>query len=326
MKHPRTRRGPLASGLTAALLALTLAACGGDPEPAGDDSEAGSPTPSGSSSASSDFPVTLESGEGEITLESQPERIVSLSPSATESLFAIGAGEQVVAADEYSNFPAEAPTTDLSGFDPNVEAILSYEPDLVIASADTNDLVAGLDAAGVPTLISGAPADIESGYDNFALLGMATGRVDETAAFVSDLRGRISDALDAAPQDADVRVYHELDDTYFAASSNSFIGSVYEAMGATNIADGADSDGSGFPQLTAEAVIAADPQLIVITDQVSYTAEDVAQRPGWGDVAAVRSDSIVTVDADIASRWGPRLPQFIDAVAEAMNQVPAVTG
>ncbi|WP_275100786.1 ABC transporter substrate-binding protein [Serinicoccus marinus] len=92
------------------------------------------------------------------------------------------------------------------------------------------------------------------------------------------------------------------------------------------MADEADADGTGYPQLTEEAIIEADPQLIVITDQVSYTAEDVAQRPGWSEISAVQNDNIVTVDADIASRWGPRLPQLVSTLADAMSEVTVPAG
>jgi iron complex transport system substrate-binding protein len=298
--------------------ALLVAGCG--------DGEADTAAERSSSpSASAQFPVTIDTPVGEVTIEEQPQRIVSLSPSATESLFAIGAGDQVVAADAYSNYPQQAPTTELSGFEPNVEAIVGYQPDLVVAANDADDMVASLEELEIPVLISPAPATVEEGYDGIAALGLATGHVDETAEVVSQLRSDIEQALAQAPE-REVRVYHELDDTFFAASSYGFIGSVYAEMGAENIADAADKEKSGFPQMTEEAIIGADPELIVITDEVTYTAEDVAQRPGWGNVSAVKNDNIVTVNSDIASRWGPRLPQLIDAVAEAMETVPANAG
>ena len=250
----------------------------------------------------------------------RPQRIVSLSPMGTEVLFAIGAGEQVVAVDEFSYYPPEAPVTDLSGWSPNVEAVLSYEPDLVVISNDANNLVAGLDAVGVGIHLSPAPVNLEQGYVTILDLGIAVGRLDEALALVEDLQAEIDAGLDAGPG-VPIRVYHELDNTFFSVSSNSFIGAVYAAMGAENIADEADADGYGYPQLTEEYIIEADPELIVITDQVGYTPEDVAARPGWGEVSAVRNGNIVMVVADTASRWGPRLPQFIDAVAEALQSV-----
>lgn len=267
--------------------------------------------------AMGDFPVTIESDGGTWTIESAPERIVSLSPTATEILFAIGAGDQIVAVDAFSYFPEEAPVTELSGFDPNVEAVIAFDPDFVVISNDANDLVASLTALDIPVLVSSAPADIEGGYATMADLGVATGHVDTTAEVIAGLREEIAAAFAVAP-DTEVRVYHELSESLFSASSFGFVGSVYAEMGAFNIADEADVDAGGFPQLTEEYIIAADPELIVITDQVGYTAEDLAARPGWSEITAVKNGNIVVVNADIASRWGPRLPQFIQAVADAV--------
>lgn len=312
MKQIRTL--PVALALAAS---LTIAGCGD-----GDTSSSADASPTASSA---DFPVTIDAVNGEVVLEEQPERIVSLSPSATEILFAIGAGDQVVAADDYSTYPAQAPTTELSAYDPNVEAIAGYAPDLVVIANDTNGIVGALAKLDIPTIVNPAPATIDEGYDGVAALGLATGHVDETATVVTEMRAAVDDALDAAPQEG-LRVYHELDETFYAASSNSFIGSVYDALGATNIADPADKPKSGYPQVTEEAIIAADPELIVITDQVSYTADDVASRPGWEDVSAVRNGNIVTVDADISSRWGPRLPQLVESIADALASVKTPVG
>ncbi|MEM9563218.1 MAG: ABC transporter substrate-binding protein [Actinomycetota bacterium] len=324
-----------------AALGLVAAACGDD-----DTSEAADDTSSASASAESDgdestetamdedavedeaagdFPVTIESDGGTWTIEAAPERIVSLSPTATEILFAIGAGDQVIAADAFSDYPPEAPTTELSGFDPNVEAVTAFEPDLVVIANDANELVASLTALDIPVLVSPAPPDLEQGFDEMAAIGLATGRVDETAEAVASLRAELADAFSDAP-DVPARVYHELDETFFSASSNSFIGAVYAELGASNIADEADTDGFGFPQLTEEYIVDADPEIIVITDQVSYTADDLAARPGWDQLTAVRAGNIVTVDADIASRWGPRLPQFVIAISEALSTVEAGAG
>ncbi|SOC57887.1 ABC transporter substrate-binding protein [Ornithinimicrobium cerasi] len=272
------------------------------------------------------FPVTVDSDSGEVTIQARPERIVSLSPSATEILFAIGAGDQVIAADQFSTYPAEAPTTDLSGFDPNVEAIVAYEPDLVVIATDANDLVASLGELDIPVLAQEAPVDVEAGYDLVAGLGQATGQVDGTAELVATMRAEMEEALASAADAEGVRVYHELDDTFFSASSASFIGSIYSALGAVNVADEADTEGTGYPQLTEEAVIEANPQLIVVTDQGASTAEDVAARPGWDAVDAVRTGSIVSVDADIASRWGPRLPQLVTSLAEAITEAAVPAG
>ena len=293
------------------------------------DSDAGSGGPTdtagtreGEEPAGDGFSVTIQTDGGTWTLDSPPQRIVSLSPAATEILFAIGAGPQVVAVDNWSTYPPEAPATDLSGFDPNIEAIASYEPDLVVIANDTGDLVAGLVALDIPVLVSATPFDISGGYGAVAALGAVTGHVTEAREVIETMRSDMAAALANAP-DVSIRVYHELDSTYYAVSSNSFIGAVYAALGAANIADEADTEGYGYPQLTEEYIIEADPQLIVITAQTAYTAEDVAARAGWESVSAVRNGRILVVNADIASRWGPRLPQFVAAIAEALAAIAA---
>lgn len=330
MTRPRPFPSLRLGAATTAALALTLAACatdagdGADPAPA--DASGGSDDAQVTTTAAGDFPVTVHSGDGEIVLEERPERIVSLSPSSTEILFAIGAGDQVVAADQFSTYPEEAPTTDLDGFSPNVEAIVGYEPDLVVIANDSNDLVASLTELDVPVLVNAAPVDIESGYAGMADLGLATGHVDETAEVIAQMREEVAAALEDAPTDAGVRVYHELDETLFSASSYGFVGSVYTELGATNIADEADADRTGFPQLTEEAVVEANPQLIVIQSTATYTPEDVAARPGWEEIDAVRNGNIVVVDADISSRWGPRLPQLVDELARALDKAAVPAG
>ena len=294
---------------------------------AGSDAGSGGPTDTedtreGKGPDGDGFSVTIRSDGGTWTLDSPPARIVSLSPAATEILFAIGAGRQVVAVDNWSTYPPEAPTTDLSGFDPNIEAITAYEPDLVVIVNDTNNLVASLTALDIPVLVSANPLAIEGGYGVVAALGAATGHVTEAREVIETMRADMAAALANAP-DVPIRVYHELDSTYYAVSSNSFIGSVYAALGTSNIADEADTEGYGYPQLTEEYIIEADPQLIVITDLTAYTADDVAARPGWESVSAVRDGNILVVNADIASRWGPRLPQFVGTLVEALAAIAA---
>ena len=294
---------------------------------AGSDTGNGGPTEAGATQdaqepAGNGFPVTIESVGGTWTLDAVPQRIVSLSPTSTEILFAIGAGPQVVAVDNWSTYPPEAPTTELSGFDPNIEAITSYEPDLVVIANDTNELVAGLTALDIPVFVSASPFDISGGYGAVAALGAATGHPTEAQDVIETMQAEIAEALANAPE-VPIRIYHELDDTHFSVSSNSFIGAVYAALGTVNIADPADGDGYGYPQLTEEYIIEADPELIIITDLLAYTADDVAARPGWETVTAVRDGNILVVNADIASRWGPRLPQFVTTIVEALAAIAA---
>jgi iron complex transport system substrate-binding protein len=255
------------------------------------------------------FPVTLAAANGKVALAKQPARIVSLSPSATEDLFAIGAGPQVVAVDDQSNYPAAAPRTKLSGFTPNVEAIAAYRPDLVVTAYDVNNVVSAL-----------GPPHLNAAYGQMLQLGRATGHVKDAYALVTRLRARVRAIVAAVPKGRPLSVYHELSPDYYSASSNSFIGRIYRLFGLTNIADAADKTGSGYPQLSGEYILAQDPQLIVLSDTkcCRQSAATVAARPGWSGIAAVRSGEVVPADDDVASRWGPRIVQFVASVGNAV--------
>jgi iron complex transport system substrate-binding protein len=268
------------------------------------------------------FPRVVATPSGDVTIEAQPERIVSLSATATEMLFAVGAGEQVEAADSYSNYPPEAPTTDLAAFEPNLEAVASYDPDLVVLSTPNEEIETGMAQIGVPVIVLPAAASLDDTYEQIAILGEATGQIDGAAEANAAIRSGIDEVLaTAATSDQPVRVYHELDETFFSASSASFIGQLYELLGYENIADPADADGTGFPQLQVDQILAGDPTLIVYTDAYEYDATDIAARPGWDSLTAVADGNIVEVNADIASRWGPRVVDFLDVIVGAT--VPA---
>ncbi len=297
-------------------LSLALSACGGG-SPA-EESDAG-----GSSSAAAEpaFPVTVTGENGEVTIEEQPESIVSMSATATEMLFAMGAGTQVEAVDSTSNYPEDAPVTDLSAFTPNAEAIAAYQPDLVVLSDDMNGIVAALDALAVPTLLLGGAQTLEDSYEQMATLGAATGHADDAEKVVQDVQERIDAAVESAPDAEGMSVYHELDPSYYSASSSTFIGSVYTLFGLENIADDAPGAETGYPQLSAEYVVGAAPDLIVLADTIccEQTAEGVAERPAFDTVPAVQEGRILAASDDIASRWGPRVADFAESVAEALN-------
>jgi iron complex transport system substrate-binding protein len=249
-----------------------------------------------------------------------PQRIVSLSPSATEMLFAIGAGDQVVAVDDQSNYPANAPRTKLSGYQPNAEAIAGYDPDLVVASGDPGGLVGGLGKLNVDVLLQEAPKNLEGAYAEIVELGHVTGHDKEAAAVVASMRAKIAKLVSQASPGAGLEVYHELGPDYYSAKSDTFIGSIYEELGAQNIADGAGKKAPDYPQLSAEYIVKSDPDLIVLSDTkcCAQTLEKVAQRPGWKKIDAVDDGDVVEVNDDIASRWGPRIVDFVRIVSGAM--------
>ena len=305
------------AGAFAVLLALSLAACGG-----GGSAEGSPPTSTVAADAgAAAFPVTLEAEKGRLVVDERPDRIVSLSPTATESLFAIGAGEQVVAVDDQSDYPAGAPRTDLSGFQPNVEAIAGYDPDLVVAGFDPGGLVQGLEKVGVEVLLQPAATDLDEAYGQIEELGAATGNAEKAEQVVADMRERIQELAASASADAQgLSVYHEVSPDFYSATSKTFIGSVYELLGLENIADEAGAGAPDYPQLSAEYILSADPDLVVLADTecCGQTAAKVAKRPGWDGVAAVEKADVVGVSDDVASRWGPRTVDFVEAVVQAL--------
>lgn len=252
------------------------------------------------------------------------QAVVSLSPTATEMLFAIGAGDQVIAVDDQSNYPAEAldKPHDLSGFEPNVEAIAALQPDLVIMQDPT--VKDQLEALGIDVYIGSAATTFDDVYTQIEQLGAATGHVGEAAELVSRMQTEIDAAIAAAPGASGLKVYHELDNTLYSVTSNTFIGKVYELFGMVNIADGAQP-GNDYPQLNAEYIVQQDPDLVFLADTkcCGETKATVAARPGWDAVAAVQQGGVVELDDDVASRWGPRLVEFIQAVSAAVATVPA---
>ena len=261
-------------------------------------------------------------------LPARPRRspgIVSLSPTATEMLFAIGAGGQVVAVDSNSSYPAEAPKTDLSAYQPNIEAIAGYKPDLVVYSDDPGELKAGLDKLSIPLLHQPAATDLDDTYAQLAQLGQATGHADEAGQVAAAMRAEIAKITAAARPERPLTYYHELDKNLYTATSKTFIGQLYGQLGMKN-ADAADKDGTGYPQLSAEYVIKADPDLIFLADTkcCGQSARTVAARDGWDELTAVRTGGVVELDDDVASRWGPRVVDFLKTVAAKVETAEAV--
>lgn len=307
-----------------ALLSVLLVSCGSDDPATTESSETNGAADASAEEAS--FPVTVGSGETAVEIPAEPERIVSLSPSITEMLFAIGAGDSVVAADSYSNYPEDAPTTDLSGFDPNVEAIIGYEPDLVVASSDPGQVAASLAEVGVPTLVLPAAASLDDTYAQIEQLGVATGRMTEAVELVSQMQADIEALVAELPDDPEpVSYFHELDPNLYTVTSSTFVGEVYELAGMVSIADEAPDAGGDYPQLSPEYIISADPDVIFFADGGGgVTAEDIAQRPGWDQLTAVQEGRVVEVDKDIASRWGPRVVDFLRILVTQRSELEPV--
>ena len=268
------------------------------------------------SSDSSNEQVPVSGGSESIEVA---ERIISLSPTATEILFAIGAGEQVVAVDDQSNFPSNAPVTDLSGYTPNVEAIAAYDPDLVVTSYDPGDLVDGLNVLGIKPLIQSAAMTLEDTYSQIIELGELTGHSKEAEKLNKEIQSSVSSVT---PSGNGLTYYHEVDNTLYSTTSKTFLGQLYDLLGLVNIADPADEDGFGWPQLSSEFIVDTDPDLIFLADaDLGESPQTVSSRPGWSSMQAVTDGRIIVLDTDIASRWGPRVVDFLEQVESAIESL-----
>jgi iron complex transport system substrate-binding protein len=253
-----------------------------------------------------------------------PTRIVSLSPTATESLFAIGAGRQVIAVDDQSTYPKRAPRTKLSGFTPNVEAIAAYRPDLVVIAFDPGELRASLQRLHIRVVMQDAAKTMPEAYGQIQQLGRITGHVKQAHVLVARMKSRIAQlTAHGRRRGQGLRYYHELTPDLYSATSKTFVGRVYSLFGLRNIADAADKTGSGYPQLSAEYVVSSAPDLIVLADSVccGQNLRTVAARPGWSRIPAVRNGLVLRIDDSIASRWGPRIVNLVRAVDAALSHV-----
>jgi iron complex transport system substrate-binding protein len=260
-----------------------------------------------------------------------PSRIISLSSTATEMLFAIGAGDQVIAVDQFSDYPAAAlhKPHDLDGTQPNVEAIAKLEPDLVIVSYDADGIVGQLQSLHIATWVGDAAATFDDVFTQIEQLGATTGHVADAAKVVADMHTDIAAAVAAVPAGTKgLTYYHELEDTYYSVTSHTFAGAVYNLFGLVNIAD-AGPAGNPYPQLSSEFIVTQSPALIFLADTkcCGQSPQTVAARPGWDTITAVKDGvGVVALDDDIASRWGPRIVDYIEAVSAALAKVPAPAG
>jgi iron complex transport system substrate-binding protein len=296
------------------LMALTLgaglAAC----------SSGKNPGPGGGAPAAA-YPVTV----GSVTLDKRPERIVSLGPTATEMLFAIDAGKQVVAADELSNFPAGVPATKLSSYKPNAEAIVAQNPDLVVLTNDIDKIVEQLTALKIPVYLASAATTIDDTYREIGELGKLTGHSTEASALADRMRNEMGKLIEDLPaRTKQLTYYYELDPTLFSVTSETFIGSLFTSAGLVNVADDASKDDNPYPQLSAESLVQLNPEMIFLADTkcCAQSKATVAARAGWSGITAVKTGQIVALDDDIASRWGPRVVDLLRAIVEAASKAP----
>jgi iron complex transport system substrate-binding protein len=310
MSRHMSRRIPSLVAVTLTAAGLGIGACADRTT-----DQAGAAPPSNAA-----FPVTV----GTLTLDQRPTKIVSLSPTATETLFAVGAGPQVKAADDNSNYPPEAPKTALSGFKPNAEAIAAYQPDLVVISNDTDQVSAALTRLKIPVFLAPAVQTLDQAYTQINDLGRLAGHANEATALTTRMKDDLGKLVKDLPARAKpLTYYYELDPTLYTVTSKTLIGALFTLAGLQNIADPADKAGGGYPQLSAEALIQANPDMIFLADTkcCQQNAASVKARAGWSTVTAVKTGQIVALDDDVASRWGPRVVDLVRAVTDAVAKV-----
>lgn len=318
MKHPWIHR--LGLTLLAAIL-LAAAACGSS-------STKDSPrTPAATSpTAAAAFPLTVQRSDGKpLAIAAAPKRIVSLSPAATEIIYALGAQASLTAVDKNADYPDGAKNfaTRVDAYEPNIETITGLSPDLVIVASDTGGIVAKLDGLKMPVLFADIDESVKTVDDvlgQITLIGKITGTSDKARALVASLNarvGKVKDTVADVPAAPSIRVYHELDSTFYSASDGTFVGDVYKILRLQNIAG--DGGGGAYPQLTQEAIIAANPSVIVLADEeFGVTVDSVKARPGWAAIDAVKNDKIFGIDPSVISRPGPRIVDALETLAKAI--------
>jgi iron complex transport system substrate-binding protein len=276
------------------------------------------------------FPVSVTSGDGTVGIAHRPARILSLSPSATEMLYAIGAGRQVVGVDKYSTYPSSAPRTSFTGYETSAEDYLPKHPDLVILAFSTGHLVAQLQKLHIPTLLLPPATTIAEATGQIAELGTATGHAAEakrtTSGITTDL-ARVGHA--AGTHGRGMTYYIEIDQTYYSATSKTFIGALFSRFKMVNIADAAHHTGSNYPQLSAEYVIKANPDYVFLADTVccGQSAKTFAKRPGFATLKAVRLGHVIAVNDSVASEWGPHsMEGFVSVIEKTLTETSGAHG
>ncbi len=314
------------SGVMLLIFTLALVACSPAPVAPAPTATLEPTTPVAEAPTSEPAGIQITDARGqEITLAAPGQRIVSLAPSITEILFAVGAGSQVVANTQYCNYPPEADALpEIGGFSAktiSIESIVALDPDLVIGGSTAQTTVAeALAPMGIPTLIF-EPKSFEDVYANIAMVGLATGHSAEAEALVAEMQARVA-AVEAVvaeiPAEQRPSIFYEVfDEPLLSAGPNTFIGQMMTLVGATNIFADTNEE---YPVVSAEAIVDRNPDVIVGPDSHGdkLTPEQLALRPGWERINAVQNERIYLLDGDMASRAGPRLVDVLESLAKIL--------
>ncbi|GEL78605.1 ABC transporter substrate-binding protein [Tenuibacillus multivorans] len=315
------------------LLAVGLAACQGDStgeetndqdqteesgEEQGDDNSSQEEEPSDESSSDGFEAVTLTDKSGtEVTIEELPERIVSVIPSATETVFTVGAGEQVVGVSDNANYPEDVQDIErVGGLQLNIEKIVSLEPDLVVADVNNGEDINALRQAGLNVLVLGAQ-NLEAVYEDIKLVGQATGHVDQADEIISGMKAdveEVQEVVSGLSEDEKKKVWIEVGPELFSGGEGSFIDEMIDLAGGINII----GDQEGWPQVSEEIVLEKDPDVIITTYgyYIDNSVEQVLARENWQNVTAVKEEQVYDLHSDMLTRPGPRLTEGLKTLAK----------
>ncbi len=265
----------------------------------------------------------------------KPSCVVSLSPTATETLYAIGAGPEVQAVDKDSDYPTTGlPKKRIDSLNPSVEAVIgicktsstnpSTKPDLVIISYDANDIKEKLAAVGVKVVEQDAPSNVTGALAQIEQLGTLTGHVKSADKLAASIKKTIAADIASVPKHPGKKLsaYYELEPDYYSLTSSTFVGSLLKSLGVVNIADAENTSAdAGYPQLSAEYILGANPKMIFLADTIccKASASTVAKRPGFSNVTAVKDGEVIGLNDNVASRWGPRLSLLMNQLTAAVK-------
>jgi iron complex transport system substrate-binding protein len=264
----------------------------------------------------SQFPLRIQQSDGQtLVIERAPSRIISLSAAATEVFCAIGAGDSLVAVDKFANCPLGSKAKpEVDSFQPSLEALAAFRADLVYVFSDQGGIVAALRGLGTPVLFLKPPETLAGVFENIELIGSITARTKEGRDLVATMQKK-RDAITnkVASVTKGPRAFHELSPDYYTVRPDTFTGELYTLLKAENVAAGAQT---AFPQLSAEVIIARDPEVIVLVDGTKPA--EVGSRPGWANISAVRNNRLCEIDPGLLSRPGPRIVDGLEALSACL--------
>ena len=251
------------------------------------------------------------------------ERIISLSPSATEILFEIGAGDKVVAVDGFSDFPADAPSDDrLDAFNVDLEVVASYEPTVVVLGVDSPETIEDLEDRSIEVLLLPTADSVADMYSQIEQLGEVANQSDFARQLINDIEISITVAAQSLQEVEGTSIYHEVaagNSGFFYQHEGTFLGDVYSRLGLTVVGDESSLVDN---EISAELIVAAGPDVILVNNNdFSIAPDDLANREGWGSVPAVVNGQIFAVDTDTSSRSGPRIRDYITDLADDLLAV-----